>query len=81
MIRMKAQIRNRTIQLPKKIIRITHLPENGLCEVNAEEDEIKISKYKAAKKKYRYRIVEDLTKPPVKMSINRMIKNELVDED
>ena len=81
MMKMKAQIKNRVIMLPKKIIKNAHIPENGECEIIAEKDEIKILKSKTNKKKSRYRIVEDLTKPPVKMSINEMIKNELVNED
>ena len=78
---MKAQIKNGAVILPKKIIKSSHLPENGECEIIAENEEIKILKSKTNKKKSRFRIVEDLAKPPVKMSITKMIKNELVDED
>ena len=79
---MKAQIRNGTILLPTTIIRSTHLPENGECEVTTEKDEIKISKYKADKKKIPvpYDIINDIRNSNITCSVEKMAKDELVED-
>ncbi len=78
---MEAVIRNGAVVLPKRIMKLAHLPKKGKCEVTVDNEEVKIIKKTYKTNISHYKILEDLKKPPKRMSINEMAMNEIVDED
>ncbi len=67
---MKVQIKNGAILLPKKIMKSIHLPENGECEVELKQEEIRIFRPAPTPKA----MLELLKKPRHAVSIKDIIK-------
>jgi len=78
LIKMKAQIKNGAILLPKKIIERVHLPKNGECEVITENDEIIITQKNPLP--VPCDIINDIKNSKTVNSIDKMIDDELVED-
>ncbi len=77
-MKMKAQIRKGADILPKKLMKSIHLPENGECEIIAEKEEIKIINKNVLP--IPYDVIEDIKNSKVTCSIDKMVKDESVED-
>ncbi len=71
---MKATIERGRVILPREVFDKGYLPENGEIDVEAMEGWLKMGTKKA------FRILKDLEKPPIRVSIDKIIQAEVVED-